>query len=130
MITVEITRPGRFGKFEGKLMRSQHLDAGAQVEYPNWYARQLIESGWAVEVKAQESKPETEPEQPRIVAIDTAHPFFEIANVKIRQVNALLAAGYATLDDLDAATDDALLAVDAVGPATVARIRRYLRIRQ
>lgn len=128
MITVEITRLGRFGKFEGKLMRSQHLDAGAQVEYPNWYARELIEGGWAVEVKAM--APEPDPEVSLSAILHSNHSFFEIPHLGIRQAAALTQAGYSTLDSLHAATDDDLLAVDTIGPATVARIRRYLRIRQ
>jgi hypothetical protein len=131
MKTVEIQRPGRFGKFEGRLMRSQHLDAGAVVEYPDRYANSLIASGWAVEVKVQEPEevPAPEPAEPSPI-LSSAHEFFNIPNMKLRQIAALLAAGYTTFDKLDAATEDELRAVDTVGLATVARIRRYLRIRQ
>lgn len=129
---IEITREGTFARFEDNLMRSQHLDAGAQVDYPDWYARSLIESGWAMTCEKAEMSAEESPEPtaPQVVRIDTAHPFFEIGGIGVRQVNALLAAGLQTLDDLGAATEEALLAIDGVGPATVARIRRYLRIRQ
>lgn len=129
---VEITRPGTFARFEGNLMRSQRLDEGAQVDYPDWYAHSLIESGWAMTCeKAQVPAEEPpEPPAPQVVRIDTGHPFFEIGGIGVRQVNALLGAGLQTLDDLGAATEEALLVIDGIGPATVARIRRYLRIRQ
>jgi hypothetical protein len=125
---VEIIRPGRFGKFEGNLVKSQHLDAGVQIEYPDRYARSLIASGWAVEVESQEPEPQSAELPPAVVS--TAHSFFNVPFVKLRQVVALVAAGYTTFDELAAAPDDDLLAVDTIGPATLARIRRYLRIRQ
>lgn len=128
MKTVKILKPGRFGKFENGLMRSQHLDAGVVVEYPDQYARGLIADGWAVEVKPQEPEPQAAELPPAI--INSAHPFFNVPYMKLRQIVALVAAGYTTFDELDAVPDDDLRAVDTIGPATVAHIRRFRRFRQ
>lgn len=138
MTTVEILKPGRFGKFEGRVMRSQHLDAGAIVDYPEWYALRLIADGWAVEVKAQAvepepetaTKPETELEPEELGrsrgVLPASHAFFEIPRVTLRQALLLTTAGYTTLDELGEASDDDLLAIDGIGRATVVRIRGYL----
>lgn len=46
-----------------------------------------------------------------------------IPGVTVAQRDALVAAGFETTDDIRAATDDDLLAVDGIGHATVERLR-------
>mgnify|MGYP003775587371 CR=1 FL=1 len=53
---------------------------------------------------------------------------FELPDISVEIVGALVNRGYTTLAQVQAASDDALLAISGIGPARLAKIRGYAPI--
>lgn len=103
--------------------------------------RRLVSAGWGLsdegrgaggEVDAADDPVGAELNQVRRwveVDIDAAAPaWHEFGGLALgdRVVEALVDAGLVTADDVRGMTDEALLALDGVGPATVRKIRKVL----
>jgi len=136
MKQVEILQIGRYSVFTpGDRVRAALRQAGDVIEYPDWYADDLVASGMAREVMAEpapepepvhEPDPDPVPEPEPDFKLSVDLPFLFIDGVNHRVAYALAAAGYNTLEDLAAADKTALLAVRGIGPAMLGCIRDYL----
>ena len=96
--------------------------------------RRLVAAGWGFSDEVGADADPVGAELNRVrrwveVDIDAAAPaWHEFGGLALgdRVVEALVDAGLVTADDVRGTTDEALLALDGVGPATVRKIRKVL----
>jgi len=152
MKRVRILQRARYSRFTpDDRVRAVIREPGEEVEYPDWYAGSLVESGMAEfvppEAQSEPEEPperaqkpaepgngenpaqegESEPGEPQESALPADHPFLLIDGVGVEVAAALVAAGYNILEDLASVGEKELLAVPHVGPAKLATIQNYLR---
>jgi hypothetical protein len=123
MIKVRILYPGRYAKWKDGLCRTEWYDAGDIVEYQRQhYTDDIVKAGLA-EYIGDEPERNPDPEPIKVTSILSDHEFLNMDGMTVRRALALVQAGYNTWSDIDLAPDVELLAVEGIGPSTLAKMR-------
>jgi hypothetical protein len=86
------------------------------------YDRYLLPQGFTV----VETQAAPVPDAPQRTEESAAAPEWEIEGLSATALESLIAADLTSREALAAASDDDLLALDGIGPASVERIRAYI----
>lgn len=123
MIKVRILYPGRYAKWIDGLCKTEWYDAGDVVEYQRQhYADDIVNAGLA-EYIGDEPESNPDPEPIKVTSILSDHEFLNMDGMTVGRALALVQAGYNTWSDIDLAPDAELLAVEGIGPSTLAKMR-------
>lgn len=112
--TVVVTLKGTYGYFNSHTGRKQNWGPGKNIAVPVGLARSLglmPVKGTPVAVAADSSASATPVDDPTVLGL------------RPQVLDALVAAGFTSLDSIAAATEDDLVAVKGVGVQTAGRIK-------